>query len=42
MLALTDIALPLAAAGYSILYLLGGGGILGAIGIFILARMLGK
>ena len=43
MLALTDIALPLAAAGYSILYLLGGGGgVLGAIGIFILARLLGK
>ncbi|MFM9964872.1 MAG: hypothetical protein ACKV2Q_27020 [Planctomycetaceae bacterium] len=42
MLALTEIALPLAAAGYSLFYLLGGGGILGAIGIFILARMLGK
>ena len=42
MLTLTDLALPLAAAGYSLLYLLGGGGILGAIGIFILARMLGK
>ncbi len=42
MLALTDIALPLAAAGYSILYLLGGGGVLGAIGIFIVAGMLGK
>ena len=42
MLALTDIALPLAAAGYSILYLLGGGGVVGAIGIFIVARMLGK
>jgi len=41
MIALT--ALPLfAAAGYSLMYLLGGGGILGAIVIFIVAKMFGK
>jgi hypothetical protein len=32
----------LAAAGYSLIYLLGGGGILGAIIIFIIAKMFGK
>lgn len=32
----------LAAAGYSILYLLFGGGIFGAVLIFLLAKMLGK
>jgi len=31
-----------AAAGYSLMYLLGGGGLLGAIVIFIAAKMLGK
>ncbi|HZZ28819.1 MAG TPA: hypothetical protein VFE46_12525 [Pirellulales bacterium] len=35
-------ALPLAAIGYSILYLLLGGGFGGAILIFILAKMLGR
>ena len=34
--------LPLAAAGYSFIYLLGGGGIFGAIVIFFIAKMLGK
>jgi hypothetical protein len=34
--------LPLAAAGYSILYLLMGGGLGGAFLIFIVAKMLGK
>jgi hypothetical protein len=33
---------PVAAAGYSIIYLLLGGGIPGAILIFIVAKMLGK
>ena len=33
---------PLAAIGYSFVYLLGGGGIVGAIVIFFIARMLGK
>lgn len=35
-------AFPLAAAGYSLLYLLMGGGFAGALLIFIVARMLGK
>ncbi|HVW22256.1 MAG TPA: hypothetical protein VHC86_13670 [Opitutaceae bacterium] len=34
--------LPLAAVGYSLIYLLFGGGIGGAILIFIIAKMLGK
>lgn len=31
-----------AAAGYSLIYLLGGGGLFGAVLIFIVARMFGK
>jgi hypothetical protein len=31
-----------AAAGYSLVYLLGGGGILGALIIFVVAKMFGK
>ena len=31
-----------AAAGYSAVYLLGGGGLFGAIVIFVVAKMLGK
>jgi hypothetical protein len=31
-----------AAAGYSLVYLLAGGGVFGAIAIFIIAKMLGK
>jgi len=34
--------LPLAAAGYSLIYLLFGGGLGGAILIFIVAKLLGK
>ena len=34
-------ALPLAAIGYSLLYLLFGGGLGGAVLIFIVAKMLG-
>lgn len=34
--------LPLAAAGYSLIYLLFGGTLGGAILIFIIAKMLGK
>ena len=37
---LTQTVLPLAAIGYSAMYLLGGGGIFGAIVIFIIAKML--
>jgi hypothetical protein len=39
-LALT--ALPVAAAGYSLVYLLAGGGVFGAVVIFIIAKMLGR
>ena len=35
-------ALPLAAVGYSLVYLLAGGGLGGAIVIFIIAKMLGR
>jgi hypothetical protein len=35
-------ALPIAAAGYSLVYLLAGGGLGGAILIFIIAKMLGR
>lgn len=35
-------ALPIAAAGYSLVYLLAGGGLGGAIVIFIIAKMLGR
>ena len=35
-------AFPLAAIGYSLLYLLGGGGLGVAILIFIVAKMFGK
>ena len=31
-----------AAAGYSMVYLLGGGGLFGAVVIFFVAKMLGK
>lgn len=34
--------LPVAAAGFSILYLLFGGGLIGAIVIFIIAKLFGK
>jgi hypothetical protein len=33
---------PIAAAGYSLVYLLGGGGLLGALVIFIVAKLFGK
>jgi hypothetical protein len=42
MIDLALILLPLAAAGYSFLYLLFGGGIGGAIVIFFIAKLLGK
>lgn len=34
--------LPIAAAGYSLLYMIFGGGLIGAVVIFIFAKMLGK
>ena len=41
MIALTLIPI-VAAAGYSLVYLLAGGGLAGAILIFIIAKMIGK
>ena len=41
MLVISGITLPLAAIGYSFVYLLAGGGVIGAIVIFIIAKMLG-
>ncbi len=37
-----EIALPIAAVGYSLVYLLAGGGLGGAIVIFLVAKMLGR
>jgi hypothetical protein len=42
MLALIIHPIMFAAAGYSLMYLLGGGGLFGAIVIYIIAKMLGK
>jgi hypothetical protein len=42
MLILALSALPMAAIGYSILYLLLGGGFFGALVIFVIAKMLGQ
>jgi len=42
MYELTALLLPVAAAGYSLLFLLFGGGLVGAVVIFFLAKMLGK
>jgi hypothetical protein len=38
----TELLLPLAAAGYSLIWLLAGGGLGGALVIFLIAKMLGK
>jgi hypothetical protein len=42
MLNLTEMVLPLAAVGYSIVYLLAGGGFFGALVIFVIAKMIGR
>jgi len=42
MIDLALVILPVAAAGYSLLYLLFGGGIVGAIVIFFIAKAFGK
>ncbi len=34
--------IPLAAIGYSLVWLLAGGGIVGAVVIFVVAKMIGK
>ena len=41
MIALTIVPM-FAAAGYSLVYLLAGGGLFGALAIFVVAKMLGK
>ena len=42
MIDVISVVLPVAAAGYSILYMIFGGGLFGAIVIFIIAKLLGK
>jgi len=42
MEAIVAAALPVAAIGYSLVYLLAGGGLGGAVLIFIVAKMFGK
>lgn len=42
MVLIAESPLVLAAAGYSLVYLLAGGGVLGAIIIFFVAKMFGK
>ncbi|MEO6876017.1 MAG: hypothetical protein ABI222_14455 [Opitutaceae bacterium] len=42
MISLALLALPVAAAGYSLIYLLLGGGFFGAVVIFVIAKMFGK
>jgi len=42
MIAFAFLALPLAAVGYSLIYLLFGGGLFGAVVIFFIAKVLGK
>jgi hypothetical protein len=39
---LAQTAFPLAAAGYSLVYLLAGGGFFGAVVIFFIAKMVGR
>ena len=42
MISLAFLALPVAAASYSLFYLLFGGGLFGAVVIFIAAKFFGK
>ena len=39
---MTEMVPVVAAAGYSMAYLLGGGGLFGALVIFVVAKMFGK
>lgn len=41
-LLLSPIIIPIAAIGYSIIYMLLGGGFVGAVIIFVIAKMLGR
>ena len=42
MAILAETTVPFAAAGYSLVYLLAGGGVFGAIVIFFIAKLLGR
>jgi hypothetical protein len=42
MIPFLTVLLPIAAAGYSLIYLILGGGFFGAVVIFIIAKMFGK
>jgi len=42
MIALITQPVLFAAAGYSLMYLLAGGGLIGAVIIFVIAKMFGK
>jgi ABC-type molybdate transport system permease subunit len=42
MNSLLPVILPIAAIGYSLLYLLCGGGFVGAVVIFVIAKFFGK
>jgi hypothetical protein len=37
-----QLILPFAAIGYSLLFMIFGGGLIGAIAIFVIAKMIGK
>ncbi len=42
MIAIISVGLPLAAVGYSLIYLLFGGGLIGAALIFVFAKLIGR
>jgi hypothetical protein len=42
MITFLTLLMPIAAAGYSLIYLLLGGGFFGAVVIFIVAKLFGK
>lgn len=42
MISFLTLLMPIAAAGYSLIYLLLGGGFFGAVVIFIIAKLFGK
>ncbi len=42
LFSMVGMAMPVAAVGYSLIYLLFGGGLFGAVVIFIVAKLLGK
>jgi hypothetical protein len=42
MIELATLSMPMAAIGYSLIYMLFGGGLFGAFVIFVIAKMFGK